>query len=366
MQRTFRSSAASWREMNAHVHSKEAEGLGYLLDKRYLLHNPDKQHPESPQRLIAIQQMLDAADLEDHFERLHPRVATADELALIHSHSHILRVEEAAKRAPAYLDMDTPVSSDSYQTALLAAGGVLRCVDAVCSENLRRVFAFVRPPGHHADRERASGFCLFNNVAVAAAYALKEHKLQRVAIVDMDVHHGNGTQSCFYSNPRVLYISTHQYPFYPGSGSFNEVGRGEGRGYTLNFPLPEGAGDSTFVPIYSKIVSAVLDQFLPQLILVSTGLDGHYKDPVGGLSLTPAGYASAAGSLMLSADRHCGGNICFVLEGGYDLQALKDCSSAILAEMKKQPPDELSVRESSLFKQISRQAAKYSAGIWKW
>jgi acetoin utilization deacetylase AcuC-like enzyme len=187
-----------------------------------------------------------------------------------------------------------------------------------------------------------------------------------VAIVDMDVHHGNGTQSCFYGSPDVLYVSTHQYPFYPGSGSFSEVGRGEGKGYTLNFPLPEGTGDSTFSLLYSKIIAGVLDQYEPQLILVSTGFDGHFRDPLGGLSLTHAGYASAAASLMRAADRMCNGRICFILEGGYDPQALKHCSHAILTEMENRGPQELSVRNNAVFKEVSKQAAKCTAGIWKW
>jgi acetoin utilization deacetylase AcuC-like enzyme len=352
--------------MNASAQNKQAEGLGYLFDNHYLLHDPGKRHPESPERLIAIRQTLEDSAVRDHFLQLQPRMAREDELELIHSPIHIQRIEQAARRAPSFLDLDTSVSIDSYQTALLAAGGVLQCVDSICSGKLRRVFAFVRPPGHHADRERASGFCLFNNVAIAAAYALREYKLARVAIIDTDVHHGNGTQSCFYSNPDVLYVSSHQYPFYPGSGSFNEVGRGEGKGYTLNFPLPEGTGDPSFVPIYSKIIASVLDQYAPQLILVSAGFDGHVRDPLGGLALTYAGYASAAASLMLAADRLCNGRICFVLEGGYSLEALKECCSAVLSEMQKQHPTELSVRESSGFKDISRAAAKFAAGKWKW
>ena len=352
--------------MNAPAQSEQAEGLGYLFDDAYLLHDPGKRHPESPQRLISIRQRLEELNVSSHFRRLQPRLARADEVELIHSPIHIHHIEQAARRAPSFLDLDTSVSIDSYQTALIAVGGVLQCVDAICSGKLRRVFAFVRPPGHHADRDRAGGFCLFNNVAIAAAYARREFRLERIAIVDMDVHHGNGTQSCFYSDPHVLYISSHQYPFYPGSGSFNETGRGKGKGYTLNFPLPEGTRDPVFVPVYSKIVAPVLDQYAPQLILVSAGFDGHFKDPLGGLALTQAGYASAAASLMLAADRLCDGRICFVLEGGYSLEALQDCTGAVLAEMQKRRPTELDVRENSGFKQISMQAAKSVTGKWKW
>jgi acetoin utilization deacetylase AcuC-like enzyme len=340
------------------------EGLGYLVDDRYLLHDPGLRHPESPQRLIAIQEALRHFGVSSRWQPIQARAATIDELELVHHPTHIQRIQDAARHAPAFLDADTSVSAESYITALLAAGGVLECVDALCSGRLRRIFAFVRPPGHHAGAESARGFCLFNNVALAAAYARTKHKVARIAIVDFDAHHGDGTQSFFYGAHNVMYISTHQFPFYPGTGDFDEIGEGNGKGYTLNFPLPEGTGDSTFVPIYSKLVSAVLDQFKPQIILVSAGLDGYYGDPFGGLALTSAGYASAAASLIRAADRWCAGKICFVLEGGYSLQGLKDCSQKIMAEMEKVHPDELTVREGTLFKEISRKAAQFSR--WKW
>ncbi len=343
---------------------QSVQALGYLLDDRYLLHNPGTRHPESPERLAAIQMALQDLGAIHRWERQKPRIATLDELGLVHRPVHVRRIEEACKRAPASLDIDTSVSTDSYSTALLAAGGVLECIDSLFSGKLRRVFAFIRPPGHHASCEKASGFCLFNNAALAAAYAQKKHNLQRVAIADFDVHHGDGTQSCFYRMAETLYISTHQFPFYPGTGNFDEVGAGDGKGYTLNFPLSEGTGDSVFAPIYSRIVGAVLDQFRPELILVSAGFDGYFRDPLGGLALTPAGYASAAASLMLAADRWCDGKICFILEGGYSAQGLRECARAVLAEMEKQQPAELSIREGAVFKNISGQAAKFSP--WKW
>jgi acetoin utilization deacetylase AcuC-like enzyme len=352
--------------MNSRDQTHFAEGLGYLLDNRYLLHDPGKDHPESPQRLQAIEQALEVCAADERWQRIQPRRANAGELQLVHAPSHIEQVERAAKRAPAYLDPDTPVSSDSYETALLASGGVLQCIDSIFSERLRRIFAFVRPPGHHADHDKARGFCLFNNVAVAAAYARSKYRLERLAIVDFDVHHGNGTQSSFYDDPGILYISSHQYPFYPGSGFFSEAGRGNGKGYTLNFPLPERSGDSNFIPIYSKIVPAVLAQYSPQLIIVSAGFDGHYRDSLGGLDLTHIGYAAAAASLIASAERLCKGKICFVLEGGYSSQGLKDSISAIMSEMEKQLPHEASIREGDIFPEIAKQAAKSTGGLWKW
>jgi acetoin utilization deacetylase AcuC-like enzyme len=290
-------------------------------------------------------------------------MASLDELELVHDAGHVRRVEYAARCGPSYLDSDTPVSPGSYDIALLSAGGVLECIDAICSGKMRRVFAFVRPPGHHAHAGDSRGFCLFNNVAIAATYALRKHKLERVAIADFDVHHGDGTQSCFYSSPDVLYMSSHQFPFYPGTGDFNEIGRGEGRGLTVNFPLPAGTGDPVFIPIYSKIISTILDQFRPQLLLVSAGFDGHFKDPLGGLALTHEGYRSAAASLILAAERSCQGRICFVLEGGYNMQALKTCCQSITDAMAQSHPKEASVREGSLFTEIARKTARL--GLWK-
>ncbi len=352
--------------MNSQDQTSFTDGLGYLLDNRYLLHDPGIDHPESPQRLIAIEQALEIFAAGERWRLIQPRKANAEELQLVHAPIHLERVEQAAKRAPVYLDPDTLVSTDSYETALLAAGGVLQCIDSIFSGRLRRIFAFVRPPGHHAGHDKARGFCLFNNVAVAAAYARSKYRLERLAIVDFDVHHGNGTQSSFYDDPSILYISSHQYPFYPGSGFFNEAGRGTGKGYTLNFPLPEGSGDSNFIPIYSKIVPAVLAQYSPQLIIVSAGFDGHYCDSLGGLSLTHSGYAAAAASLIASAERLCEGKICFVLEGGYSSQGLKDSIGAIMTEMEKQSPRETPIREGDLFPEISKRAAKSTGGLWKW
>jgi acetoin utilization deacetylase AcuC-like enzyme len=348
------------------VQGRSSNRLGFLLDDRYLSHKTGPRHPESPERIAVLRQMIAENGYPDRWERLQPRVAVVDELKLVHNPEYIKQVEEASRHAPFYLDLDTPVSSESYQIACLAAGGILESMDSLFSGNLRRIFAFVRPPGHHADRENGRGFCLFNNVALAAAYARTEFQLERIAIVDIDVHHGNGTQSIFCDDPHVLYISSHQFPFYPGSGDFDEIGIGQGKGYTVNFPLPEGSGDSTFIPVYSKLVSKILDQFAPQVLLVSAGFDGHFRDPLGGLTITQKGFASAAASLINAADRHCEGRICFVLEGGYNMQALRECANAIMIQMEKATPAEMPVRENSLFREIAHQAAKHAKGRWKW
>ena len=211
---------------SADPNARLTEGLGYLVDDRYLLHDPGSRHPESPQRLVTIQKALRDSGIPARWQPIWPRPATIDELGLIHHPVHIQRVQHAVRHAPAYLDVDTSVSAESYMAALLAAGGVLECMDALCTGRLRRIFAFVRPPGHHANAESARGFCLFNNVALAAAYVRTKHKIARVAIVDFDVHHGDGTQDIFWHDPNVLFISFHQdgRTLYPGSGFTNEMG----------------------------------------------------------------------------------------------------------------------------------------------
>lgn len=341
--------------------------LGFLIDDCYLLHDPGSRHPEAPSRLVAIKDALEKFGACERWTKLEPRMAHVDELELVHHASLLEHVEKASRRAPSYLDPDTVVCTDSFRTALLAAGGVLVCIDAICTGKLRRAFAFVRPPGHHAEPDKSMGFCLFNNVALGAAYARAEYGLERIAVVDIDLHHGNGTQACFYDDPHVLYISSHQYPFYPGSGSSDEMGLGHGRAYTLNFPLRAGIGDYTFVPLYTRIIGPVLDQYRPQLILVSAGFDAHFRDPLGGLSVTTPGYASAAASLIGAADRNCGGLICFVLEGGYDLEALQECTRSVMTEMEIENPHELKLsREDPFFHELIRDSRLRFDHQWKW
>ena len=339
---------------------------GFVLDDQYLLHDTGSRHPESPRRLKAIDQGLASHGTAQRWQRIEPRPARLEELSLIHRPGHVERIEKAARRAPAHLDPDTVVSAESYRIGLLAAGGVLKCVEEICSGNLRQAFAFVRPPGHHAEPDKAMGFCLFNNVAVAAAYARHAYHLSRVAIVDIDLHHGNGTQACYYREPHVLYISSHQYPYYPGTGDFDEIGADDGKGYTINFPLPAGTGDETLVPLYSRVVKPILQQYRPQLILVSAGFDAYFQDPLGGLAATAKGYASVAASLIKAAEECCDGKICFVLEGGYSMQGLQECTQSVLAEMEADTARELSVAETPLWQQISNQAKKHVGDVWKW
>jgi acetoin utilization deacetylase AcuC-like enzyme len=339
---------------------------GYLIDDRFRRHETGSHHPESPDRLTPLQRALDSSGVSRRWRRIEPRPASPGQVERIHRGTHIERVRRASEMAPSLLDMDTPVSSASFETALLAAGGVLACADAVCSGEITRAFAFVRPPGHHAEPDRAMGFCLFNNVALAAAHLRAEHDLKRIAIVDFDVHHGNGTQACFYGDPGVLFISTHQFPFYPGTGAFHEVGADEGWGATVNFPLPAGSGDGVMVPVYARIISAVLDQYQPQFVLVSAGFDAFFGDPLGGLKVTAAGFGSIAASLLKTADRCCDGKICFVLEGGYNLIGLEECTKAVLAEMESEFPEEHDFPEDPLFRVIARHAQGEFGEHWSW
>ena len=287
-------------------------------------------HPESPSRARRMQQVAsEFAALGGEVRE--SRAATDAELARVHDEAYIAALMRLSGRS-SELDGDTFTSPDSVEVARLAAGAAVTAVDAVLLEEdaASRALVMVRPPGHHAERDRAMGFCLLNNVAVAAAHA-RAAGLARVAIVDYDVHHGNGTQWAFYDDPSVLFISTHQFPYYPGTGAASEIGRGAGTGFTVNLPLAAGAGDADLEVAYQRVVLPVLEQFRPELVLVSAGFDGHLDDPLGALQLSTGQYARLTRLLVDVADRHCGGRLVAVTEGGYDLEALGACLRGALA-----------------------------------
>jgi len=281
-------------------------------------------HPESPERITALRTALRAAGMFDDPERMvrAPKPATTEALLAVHSPQMVDLVRRAASGGGAWLDPDTFVSPDSYDTSRLAAGAACDAVDLVMQDEAPRAFALVRPPGHHAEPGRAMGFCLFNNIAVAAEYAIDRYGLERVAIVDWDVHHGNGTQAAFWRDPRVFFISTHQYPFYPGSGAARERGEGAGDGYTLNIPLGAGSDDAVYEQVFSEIVVPALRAFDPQLILVSAGFDPHQDDPLAMMRVTTAGFGMLARMVSDVATDICAGRLVLVLEGGYNLDAL--------------------------------------------
>ncbi len=293
-------------------------------------HRARGYHPERPERLLAARHALSAlGGAGAELQTLAPRDATEDEIAKVHDARYVDLLEQSEGLFSA-LDDDTYLGPRSVAAARRAAGGCLAMVDAlVDAPGGGTGVALVRPPGHHARPDRGMGFCLLNNVAVAAAHAL-ERGLSRVAVVDWDVHHGNGTQDAFYRDPRVLFVSLHQAPFYPGSGTTAEVGDGEGKGFTLNIPLSAGAGDAVYAAAFDRVVLPVLDQFAPELVLVSAGFDAHARDPLAGMMLSADGFASMARGLGRVAERHAGARIGLVLEGGYDLEGLETSLSAAL------------------------------------
>lgn len=302
---------------------------GLLADERYLMHETGA-HVESPARLRSLYDMLDREGLRERMARIEPRSATVEELALNHSLSYIGMLE---KMGAGSLDADTVLSESSYDTALLAVGGCLNMVDAVMEGKIGAGLALVRPPGHHAETVRGMGFCLFNNIAIAARHLMKRHRIKRIAIVDWDLHHGNGTQHSFYAEREVLYMSIHQSPCYPGTGSLGETGEGDGEGFTLNLPIPQGVGDSGYIRAFEELFLPAISAYRPDIILVSAGFDSHRFDPLGGMELTAAGFGEMTALLMDGADKLCGGKIAFFLEGGYSLDGLAESVREVAIRM---------------------------------
>jgi acetoin utilization deacetylase AcuC-like enzyme len=253
---------------------------------------------------------------------LEPRPATIEELERVHTSTHVGLVQRVAQSGGGHLDPDTYTSSRSFDAALMAAGGLVRAVEAVLAGEIANGFALVRPPGHHATPTRAMGFCLFNNVAVAARAALASGQVERILIVDFDVHHGNGTQDIFADDPAVFYFSTHQYPHYPGTGRWNETGRDTGVGTLLNVPLPSQVGDAGYAQVFAELAWPLAERFRPDLILVSAGYDAHWSDPLAQMNLSLTGYAWLEQELADMARQLCGGRIVWTLEGGYQLDVL--------------------------------------------
>jgi len=295
--------------------------VGYVYDPVYLKHDTG-QHVENARRLEAIISHLEQTGLKQQLTLIKPRAASIEELSLVHQEQHISHIRDMAQRGGGWLDPDTVMSPDSYEAALYAAGGVIRATEMVMGGEVNSAFALVRPPGHHATSRRAMGFCLFNNVAVAARYALASYSLERIAIIDFDVHHGNGTQEAFYDNPQVMYISTHQYPFYPGTGGVDEVGSGAARGTTVNIPLRAGCGDAEYLQVFNQIIAPIGRRFEPQFIFVSAGYDPHWADELAMMQVSTTGFAQMVKIIKQMADDLCNGRLVFTLEGGYNLDAL--------------------------------------------
>jgi len=295
---------------------------------RFAEHMTPPGHPERAER-ADVMDVIAATWRDRGGEVVAPREATREQLARVHDSGYVDRIAATNGRAVA-LDPDTYTSPESYEIALLAAGAAIDAVERVVAGSHSSAFALVRPPGHHAERDRAMGFCLFNNVAVAAKHA-QSLGAARVAIVDYDVHHGNGTQHMFEHDPTVLYVSTHQYPYYPGTGAAEEIGTGQGAGATVNLPLEAGATDDDYRVAFEEVVLPVLRQFRPDLLLVSAGFDAHERDPLAAMRLTTGAFGAMTRMLRSVAEECCGGRIALVTEGGYDLRALAASLDAAVA-----------------------------------
>jgi len=306
---------------------------GLFYHQRFLDHLTGELHPERPERVSAIVGHLRSAGLLSQLEC--PKFEPADKatLCLVHLAEYVRLVERACPdEGLFYFEPDTPVSRDSYEVARLAAGAVTAACERVTRGELGNAFCCVRPPGHHAEGARAMGFCLFNNVAIGARY-LQGEGLARIAIVDWDVHHGNGTQKAFYGDPGVLYLSVHQFPHYPGSGSTEETGEGEGSGFTVNVPVPPGAGEREYEEIFDRVFAARIREFKPEFILVSAGFDAHRQDPLSAVDLSEASFGALTRKVKSWSEELCGGRLVLVLEGGYDLKALSLSVEACLRVM---------------------------------
>ncbi|MDY6972021.1 MAG: histone deacetylase [Thermodesulfobacteriota bacterium] len=342
---------------------------GIVRDNRYMDHRPGMGHPESHRRLEVVYAMLEESGMKDRFQEVPVRRASEDELLLVHSSEYVDMVSATDGRDYVSLDPDTATSRGSYEAALLAAGGLCQAISMVISGELDNAFALVRPPGHHAERSRAMGFCLFNNVAIGAKYARQVQSLKRVLVIDWDLHHGNGTQHSFEEDSSILYFSTHQYPFYPGSGGFSESGVGGGKGFTVNVPLSHGYGDRDYLGIFEKILKPIALEFDPELVLVSAGFDIHGNDPLGGMKVTPQGFAGLTRSIMDMAQACCGGKVVITLEGGYDLEGLRDSIKAVLLELVDSTEtryDNMAGKaDQDKLEHIVNQVHQVHGGVWK-
>jgi acetoin utilization deacetylase AcuC-like enzyme len=297
--------------------------VGYVSHPAYFLHDMGPSHPESPERLRAIQVQLKNSGVWSRLYQVAPRPAERKWIELVHRPSYVDSLE---RRSPssgyASLDPDTTMSSGTLHAAYWAAGGALAAVDAIMNNEIDQAFCAVRPPGHHAEADRAMGFCFFNTVAITARYIQKCYNYQKVMIVDWDVHHGNGTQHTFYDDPTVLFFSTHQYPHYPGTGRAAETGEGKGKGFTINVPLSGGQGDEAYVEIFQKVLIPAAETFQPDWVLISAGFDAHRHDPLASMALTEHGYGEMTAIVSRIAHNFAGGRLISCLEGGYHLQGL--------------------------------------------
>ncbi len=311
---------------------------GLVYHKDYLRHHAGAEHPERPERLESIMSHLVTTGLLEKLVMIEPYHSEIKWIAAIHTRQYIESINQACKQGYHYLDADTGISPDSYQTALLAAGGATAAADAVMEKKIDNAFCAVRPPGHHAEKDRAMGFCLFNNVAITAKYLQQKYRVKKVLIIDWDVHHGNGTQNAFYDDPTVFYFSIHQWPHYPGSGLEAEKGIGKGEGFTLNVPLPAGQTNADYIGVFENQLVPAAKSFKPDFILISAGFDAHAQDPLAGMQLTEDGYGQLTQIVVDLANEFCNGRIISLLEGGYHLEMLARSVAAHIEVLRGEIP----------------------------
>jgi len=306
---------------------------GVVWDPVYFEHVTDDDHPDHPRRLKPLYRRLQDPLVNCRFTTIAPPAATDEEILLVHSPSYLNQVKACANIAASALSADTLACERSYPVAAMAAGGTIEAIRQVVAGTLSHALVLARPPGHHAERSRAMGYCIFNNVAIGSMAARTAMGLARVMVVDWDLHHGNGTQHMFERDPSVFFFSSHQFPHYPGTGHFTETGQGPGEGTTMNVPLGRGCGDGEFAAIYRRLLTPVARAFEPQLIVVSAGFDIHAADPLGGMKVTPAGFAGLTRLILDIARQTSAGRVVFCLEGGYNADALADSALAVIDEL---------------------------------
>lgn len=307
-----------------------------IYDDIFLKHDTGTGHPENAKRLENTVKHLQASGLWNQLRRERPRAASLEEIKLVHPQTYLETVRHIADTGGGWLDGDTIVSRASYDAAIYAAGAPLTAIDLIMNGEVKNGFCLVRPPGHHATPVRGMGFCLFNNVAIAAKYLQSKHGLEKVLIVDWDVHHGNGTQDAFYNDPTVLYFSMHRYPFYPGSGRAEEDGQGNGKGFNINVPLASDTTSEKYIKIFTEVMEQKVHQFDFEFILISAGFDMYKRDPIGGLNLEIKDFEVMTEIVMESAEKHCKGRLVSCLEGGYHLTGLPLCIEAHLKALSQQ------------------------------
>jgi len=341
---------------------------GVVQDNVFLEHKTGPSHPESPRRLEVLYDLLKDGDIAERLKILSSRKASREEIEYNHMPSYFDYVAKTEGLPSSSLDMDTQLSAKSFEAALYAAGGVLHGIDTLITGECTNVFALVRPPGHHAEANRGMGFCIFNNIAIGAEYAIRHHGIKRVLIVDWDLHHGNGTQHSFYSDDRVLYFSIHQYPHYPGTGDILEAGIGRGRGFSVNVPLRPRYGDCAYITLFEKVLRPIALLYKPELVLVSAGFDAHYADPLGGMELTSEGFSTLTGVVMDIAEKTASGRLLLSLEGGYNLEALRESVKKVLLRLSGKrgagPPEPSGTRRRQDVDMIVNRISNVQREFW--